>query len=161
MDPTIRTAVQPEQLRLVMRHWATGVAVVTAAGRDGTPAGLVSNSITSVSLDPALVSWCVDRRSSSFETWSRTEAFSVHILGTGNADLIPRFAARGTDKFADLHTRRSLLGTPVLDGIPVRLDCTIWNRYDGGDHVIIIGQVQAVETAADVLPLTNLQLARS
>jgi len=159
MDTTFPTAVQPEQLRQVMRHWTTGVAVITAAGPDGAPAGLVSNSITSVSLEPALLSWCVDRRSSSFRTWSCTEAFSVHILGAENTDLVPRFAARGTDKFAGLPARRSPLGTPVLDRVPVRLDCTVWNRYDGGDHVIIIGQVQAVETAADILPLTNRQLA--
>lgn len=160
MDLTFQASVQTEDLRKVMRHWTTGVAVVTATGEDGTPAGLVSNSFTSVSLDPPLVSWCVDRRSSSFRTWSRTDAFSVHILGAEDAGLVPRFAARGTDKFADLRTTCTALGTPALDDVTVRLDCSLWNRYDGGDHVILIGEVQAVDAPADLRPLTSHQLSR-
>jgi 3-hydroxy-9,10-secoandrosta-1,3,5(10)-triene-9,17-dione monooxygenase reductase component len=148
MDLSLHAPVQAEELRLAMRHWTAGVTVVTTTGRDGTHAGIVSNSFTSVSLEPALVSWCVDRGSSSFDAWCRAEAFSVHILGRENADLVPRFAARGTDKFAGLHTTPSTVGSPALDGVPVRLDCITWNRYDGGDHVIIIGEVRAIHAAA-------------
>ena len=148
MDPALHAPLQAEELRVAMRHWTTGVTVVTATGPDGTPAGIVSNSFTSVSLEPALVSWCVGRGSSSFDAWCRAEAFSVHILGEEDAGLVPRFAARGTDKFAGLPTRPSLVGSPSLDGVPVRLDCTTWNRYDGGDHLIIVGQVRAIEIRA-------------
>jgi len=149
MDPALHAPVQADELRLAMRHWNTGITVVTAIGPNGAPAGIVCNSFTSVSLEPALVSWCVDRGSSSFDAWCGAEAFSVHILGEENAGLVPRFAARGTDKFTGLHTTFSTVGSPALGGVPVRLDCTTWNRYDGGDHVIIVGEVRAIETAAD------------
>ena len=58
----------------------------------------------------------------------------------------------GTDKFSGLRTRPSTVGSPALDGVPVRLDCTTWNRYDGGDHVIIIGEVRAIAAAAHPRP---------
>ena len=160
MDLSLDAPVRPGELRAAMRHWSSGVTVVTTSADDGARTGIVSNSFTSVSLEPALVSWCVDRGSSSFPIWSRAEAFSVHILGEEDADLVPRFAARGADKFAGLATVPSPVGTPVLEGVALRLDCTIWNRYDGGDHLIIVGQVRSITTPADLRPLTTRQLAR-
>lgn len=77
------TTVRPEELRAGMQAWKTGTTIVTATGAHGQPVGLVCNSFNSVSLDPPLVSWCVDRKSSSIESWSTTEAFSVHILDEG------------------------------------------------------------------------------
>jgi 3-hydroxy-9,10-secoandrosta-1,3,5(10)-triene-9,17-dione monooxygenase reductase component len=93
MNLSLDTTVRAEELRRTMRNWTTGITIVTAVGEDGPYAGIVSNSFTSVTLEPALVSWCVDRGSTSFPTWCRTEAFSVHVLGEKDAHLVPRFAA--------------------------------------------------------------------
>ncbi|MDR3080844.1 MAG: flavin reductase family protein [Streptomyces sp.] len=133
------------ELRQAMRHWTAGVTVITAGSEPSARIGLVSNSFTSVSLEPPLVSWCVDRNSSSFEAWRQAPAFSIHILDEEDGHLIPRFAARGTDKFTGLTTHATTLGTPALDGGRIRLDCRTWRTYDGGDHVIIIGEVVRIE----------------
>ena len=137
----LESSVTGIELRQAMRHWDTGVTVITAGSEPSRRIGLVSNSFTSVSLDPPLVSWCVDRNSSSFEAWCDTPAFSVHILDDDDTDFIPRFAARGTDKFAGLTTLSTPLRTPALEAGRIRFDCRTWRTYDGGDHVIIIGEV--------------------
>jgi flavin reductase (DIM6/NTAB) family NADH-FMN oxidoreductase RutF len=142
---TLELSVTGLELRQAMRHWDTGVTVITSGSESSARIGLVSNSFTSVSLDPPLVSWCVDRNSSSFDAWCRTPAFSIHILDDEDGHLIPRFAARGTDKFAGLTTQATAIGTPALDAGRLRLDCRTWRTYDGGDHLIIIGEVVRIE----------------
>lgn len=133
-------AVGPTELRQVMAAWTTGVAVITTCHRE-RPTGLVSTSFTSVSLDPPLVSWCVDRGSTSFDIWSRAEGFAVHILSADEADLVSRFARRGGDKFQNLDWRPGITGAPLLAAGVARLECRTHTRYDGGDHLILLGRV--------------------
>lgn len=141
-----RTAtVRPEELRQGMRAWKSGTTIVTATGVNGERVGLVCNSFTSVSLDPPLVSWCVDRNSSSIESWSTTEAFSVHILEEGQQEWIARFATRGPEKFRGLETPWTSVGSPALALAGTRMDCVLSRRYDGGDHLIMLGEVHAIE----------------
>lgn len=130
-------------LRSFMRHWATGACVVTTATA-GKRAGLVVNSFTSVSLEPPLVSWCVDRSSTSFGIWMETDNFSVHLLGPGTAHHIPRFVQRGVDKFSGLELHAGTTGAPALPDVELRLDCRLWGRYEGGDHIIMVGRVHHI-----------------
>lgn len=134
---------QTPGLRSFMRHWDTGTCVVTAAAGERL-AGLVVNSFTSVSLEPALVSWCVDKASTSFDIWMETENFSVHLLDQTTAHHIPRFVQRGVDKFAGLELQTGTTGSPVLPDVRLRLDCRIWDRYEGGDHIIMVGAVDHI-----------------
>lgn len=138
--------VRPEEFREGMRAWKTGTTIVTATGCDGEPVGLVCNSFTSVSLDPPMVSWCVDRRSSSIEEWSTTGAFSVHILDEGQHEWVERFTRRGFGKFLGLETPKTSVGSPALGLAGTRMDCVLTNRYDGGDHLIMLGEVHAIES---------------
>ena len=141
-------------LRRAMGHWATGIAVITTSD-GGTLAGLVSNSFTSISLDPPLVSWAVDRASSSFETWDSTDNYAVHMLSESHRDLVKRFVAKGTDKFAGLDWQRGVLGSPIVaDDVP-RIECRLWQKVDAGDHVILIGEVVNVSDPDGFIPLTN------
>lgn len=132
--------------REVLGAWPTGVVVITAR-HEGALAGLVSNSFTSVSLEPPIVSWCVDRSSSSAAVWLAARGFAVHVLGAEQSDLVKRFARRGGDKFAGLHWTEGVTGSPLLDGALARLECRTWQRYDGGDHVIVLGRVIGMSTA--------------
>lgn len=151
---TVQNAVSALELRRVMGHWATGIAVITTEHK-GQRAGLVSNSFTSLSLEPALVSWAVDRRSSSFGLWNGTDSFAVHILSEAHRDLVQRFAARGTDKFAGLAWEPGMLGAPnVATDVP-RLECRVWDRVEAGDHVLLIGEAVSVSEPQEFLPLTN------
>lgn len=131
------------EFRQVMAAWTTGVTVITAQ-HAGRPAGLVSNSFASVSMEPPLVSWCVDRRSSSLDVWLGADGFAVHILAAHECDLVSRFARKGGQKFTGLGWKPGLTGAPLLaDGV-ARLECRTWRQYDGGDHVILLGRVVSV-----------------
>ncbi|MFJ6392934.1 flavin reductase family protein [Streptomyces sp. NPDC091972] len=138
--------VTSDTLRQTLAAWPTGVTVITAEAAGGR-VGLVCNSFTSVSLDPPLVSWCVDRRSTNFALWKGAESFAVHILAEDQTGLIERFARRGGDKFTGLALSQGLTGAPLLSGTAARLECRTWQRYDGGDHIILVGQVVSAERA--------------
>lgn len=152
--------VVPPDLRSVMRRWPTGVSVVTTAA-GSRRAGMVMNSFASVSLDPALVSWCVDKASSSFETWMATDNFSIHVLGKDLGHYVPRFAQRGNDKFEGLSSHVGSTGAPALPGVALRLDCRIWARYEGGDHMILVGQVDHITQPESFEPLLFQSLRKS
>jgi flavin reductase (DIM6/NTAB) family NADH-FMN oxidoreductase RutF len=141
-------------LRRAMGHWATGISVITTQS-EGALAGLVSNSFTSVSLDPALVSWAVDKRSSSFDVWNTTDNFAVHILSESDRGLVQRFVAKGTDKFAGLAWEPGVLGSPIVASEVPRIECRLWQRVDAGDHVILIGEAVSVSDPESFRPLTN------
>lgn len=152
-------AVSAPDLRSVMRHWATGICVVTTATA-GRRAGLVMNSFASVSLNPALVSWCVDKASTSLDIWMETENFSIHVLDQDDAHYVPRFAQRGVDKFEGLRTQVGSTGAPALPDAAVRLDCRLWTRYEGGDHIILVGRVDQVTQPESFDPLLFQQLRK-
>ena len=158
-SPVISDMATPAELRDAMRHWVTGVTVITTAWHDQMT-GLVSNSFTSVSLDPALVSWCIDLRSSSLELWNSTDNFAVHVLGEEQLDLVSRFARKGGDKFAGLDWRPGVCGSPMLAAPTLALECEVWARYPGGDHLIVVGRVIRATRPESLVPLTNHTLYR-
>jgi 3-hydroxy-9,10-secoandrosta-1,3,5(10)-triene-9,17-dione monooxygenase reductase component len=152
--------VAATELRSVMRHWATGICVVTTATA-GRRAGLVMNSFASVSLNPALVSWCVDKASTSFDIWMETDNFSIHILDQDDAHYVPRFAQRGLDKFEGLKSQVGSTGAPALPDAAVRLDCRLWTRYEGGDHIILVGRVDQITQPGSFDPLLSQHLRKA
>jgi flavin reductase (DIM6/NTAB) family NADH-FMN oxidoreductase RutF len=154
MTATPLDLVTGADLRRAMGCWATGIAVITTSD-GGSLAGLVSNSFTSISLDPPLVSWGVDKKSSSYETWVTTDNYAVHILSESHRDLVARFAAKGTDKFAGLDWEPGVLGSPIVADDAPRVECRLWQRVDAGDHVILIGEVVSISGQDDFRPLTN------
>lgn len=143
--------------RHVLGHYPTGVCIVTAVEADGTPTGMVVGSFTSVSLDPPLVAFFPDRKSSS---WPRLEAvgkFCVNVLAAGQTDLCRQFAARGGDKFAGVTHRHSANGSPILDGVVAWIDCDLDVVHEAGDHFIVLGRVVALEVADPGAPLLFFQ----
>jgi 3-hydroxy-9,10-secoandrosta-1,3,5(10)-triene-9,17-dione monooxygenase reductase component len=136
--------IAPQDFRRVLSLWPTGVTVVTAQ-HEGRPAGMVANSFTSVSLAPPLVSWCVARTSLNLDVWLQAAGFAVHILAIGQSALVSRFSRTGTDKFDRLEWTEGASGAPLLPDCVARLECRTWQKYDGGDHVILVGRVIAVE----------------
>jgi 3-hydroxy-9,10-secoandrosta-1,3,5(10)-triene-9,17-dione monooxygenase reductase component len=150
----IAEAISPTELRNAMRHWVTGVTVITAS-YEGNPVGMVSNSFTSVSLDPPLVSWCVDLRSTSFDAWSQTDNFAVHILHHAQKSLVTSFAKRGGEKFEGVSWHAGVLNSPILDDATLSLECEVWSRLTAGDHLILIGRVIASTQPESFIPLTN------
>jgi 3-hydroxy-9,10-secoandrosta-1,3,5(10)-triene-9,17-dione monooxygenase reductase component len=119
---------------------ATGVALVTAA-LDDQPAGLIVNSLTSVSLEPRLISFCPSRTS---HTWSRirqTEHFGVNVLGRQHERFAVRATPPGADRFAGLDWELGNDGVPLITDALASFECAIVAEHPAGDHWIIVGQV--------------------
>jgi 3-hydroxy-9,10-secoandrosta-1,3,5(10)-triene-9,17-dione monooxygenase reductase component len=146
--------------RQVLARFATGVVVVTGATPDG-PAGLTCQSFSSLSLDPPLVLLSTARSS---KTWPRIEAtgrFAVNVLGEDQAELSERFAVSGGDKFGGVAWRPGALGNPLLAGAIAHIECDVHAVHDGGDHVIVLGRVRALEAPGleDRAPLVYFRSA--
>ena len=144
--------VEPAMLRDVLGHFASGVVVVTAAGPDG-PLGFTCQSFTSLSLDPALVSFAPSRTSSTWPRIRDVGAFCVNVLAADQQHLSAGFARSGVDKFAGVGWQPGPHDAPVLDGACAWIGCTLWREYDGGDHTIAVGRVLDLGADPARLPL--------
>ena len=140
------------RLRDAFGAFATGVTVVTAVDGGGVRVGLTANSLTSVSLDPPLLLFCPARAASALPTLRATRRFAVNVLEAAQAPVADRFARRGVDRFADA-TWHDLAGLPVLGGALASFACTLEAEHDGGDHVVVIGRVEAMTASGGHDPL--------
>lgn len=135
-------------LRNALGRFATGVTIVTTSGRDGRPVGLTANSFSSLSLDPPLVLWSIDKGSSCLKAFEKADGFVVHVLSTAQETLSTRFAALPLeDRFTDLDYGLNDRGLPLLDGACARFECRTDAIHEGGDHLILVGAVEAMDVA--------------
>jgi len=134
-----RTPIEAGLFRALLRRHAAGVVVITAAGN--RPAGFTATSFTSVSLDPPLVSFCLDRRSSSWPALQSAAHVGVHVLTEEQEELARRFATSGIDRFAaPLRWELGPHGVPVLPGVLAVLVCRVAERVRAGDHAIVLAE---------------------
>ena len=128
------------QLRDALGRFATGVTVVTTMTADG-PLGITANSFASVSLKPPLVLWSPARKSWRFPSFEAASHFAIHVLSAGQQHLAESFALPGGDGFAGLDFAPGLGGAPLLAGCTARFECRHEAGYEGGDHLIVVGEV--------------------
>jgi 3-hydroxy-9,10-secoandrosta-1,3,5(10)-triene-9,17-dione monooxygenase reductase component len=147
-----RPALDPKEFRAALGSFATGVTVITARAADGTPVGLTANSFNSVSLDPPMVLWSLAKKSLSLPVFSASEHWAVHVLSAEQEALSNRFARAGTDKFAALDLETNEQGVPLLKGCAARFECRTSFQYEGGDHIIFVGEVMAFDRS-ELAPL--------
>ncbi|MEV0368465.1 flavin reductase family protein [Streptomyces sp. NPDC050636] len=144
-----RAPLDPAEFRAVLGHFASGVTVITAPGDTG-PAGFACQSFASLSLDPPLITFMVARTSTTWPRIARAGVFCVNILGAGQGELCRGFAVSGGDKFAGVsYVAAPATGSPRLADVPAWIDCTIQAVHTGGDHLIVVGRVDALGTDAD------------
>jgi 3-hydroxy-9,10-secoandrosta-1,3,5(10)-triene-9,17-dione monooxygenase reductase component len=152
-----RAPLAPAEFRRVLGTFATGVTVITAPAAEGatTPAGFACQSFAALSLDPPLVVFMVGRTSRTWPLIARAGVFCVNVLGAGQDELCRGFARSGADKFAGVdHDAAPVSGSPRLAGTAAWIDCTIQAVHTGGDHLIVVGRVDALGTGAeDTAPL--------
>lgn len=142
-----RAPVDQGEFRRVLGNFATGVTVVTAPATEGgdAPAGFACQSFSSLSLDPPLVVFMVGRTSTTWPRIAHAGVFCVNVLGAGQAGLCRAFAVSGTDKFAGVpYDAAPATGSPRLAGAVAWIDCAIHAVHTGGDHLIVVGRVEAL-----------------
>jgi len=144
-------ASNQRQMRDALGRFGTGVTIVTALAEDG-PAAITANSFSSVSLAPPMVLWSLDRKSSRYQTFAHASHYAIHVLSARQEKLCME-VARNPTRLRELEPDRNEYGVPVLDDCLVRFDCQREALYDGGDHVIILGNVQLVTTPENSEPL--------
>ncbi|MBN9063351.1 MAG: hypothetical protein BGP06_17410 [Rhizobiales bacterium 65-9] len=127
--------------RRCLGQYPTGVTVVTAA-HDGQLGGVTANSFTSLSIEPPLVVWALQKSSQSFPIFSSAAYFSINILATDQIDVSQKFAKSSPDKFSGVGFSAGLGGAPILHGAAAVLECKRHAQHDAGDHVLLIGQVE-------------------
>lgn len=131
--------------RQALGAFTTGVTIVTTSDTEGMDVGVTANSFNSVSLSPRLVLWSLGRSSGKMAAFQSARHFAVHVLATDQEHLAKTFAQRGVDRFAGLQTRRGPDGIPLFDGCAARFECRTTFQYDGGDHLIFVGEVLSFE----------------
>jgi flavin reductase (DIM6/NTAB) family NADH-FMN oxidoreductase RutF len=147
-------AVDQASLRRAMARHAAGVVIVTGSSGGG-PAGLTATSFSSASLEPPMVSFYVDRSSTTWPSLRATDRLAVNILASDQADLAARFARRGIDRFAPptaWHPDGDH-GPPLLDGACVHIVCRPHSTLDVGDHILVVGLVTSVDARENGRPL--------
>lgn len=148
------TAIEPLRFREALGHYASGITVITSHV-DGEPIGFTCQSFYSVSMSPPLVSFSVMASSASYPKIRQAGRFAVNILSGEQVAISNQFARRGTDKWHGVDWQESPLGNPVIAGSLHWLDCEIYAEHTAGDHLIVIGEVKALDlqTAAATQPL--------
>ena len=156
MNPPLR-AVAPSfsarDFRAALGMFATGVTIVTARDTQGAPVGLTANSFNSVSLSPPLVLWSLARSAGSMPAFERGSHYAINILAADQRALAERFAGKAVDRFEGLAFREGAGGAPILDGSAAVFECFNRSRYEEGDHVIFVGEVERCRRRAGAQPL--------
>ncbi|RFU64831.1 flavin reductase family protein [Peribacillus glennii] len=129
----------------IMGSYPTGVTILTTTDEDGKPCGLTVNSFTSVSLDPLLVLWCIDRKSNNVKAFQQSQGFAVHILSADQAELCWAFAGKDADRFSKAAWSFSGNHLPVISGSLGVLECETKQTIDAGDHIIFIGEIISID----------------
>jgi 3-hydroxy-9,10-secoandrosta-1,3,5(10)-triene-9,17-dione monooxygenase reductase component len=152
--PRCTEAVAPSTgaFRAALGRYATGVAFVTAAP-GGEPAGMIVNSLASVSLHPPLVSFCPSRSSLTWARMRRARRFGVNVLGSRHERFARRATPAGADRFAGLDWELGHGGVPLLADALAALECEIVDEHPAGDHWIVVGRVDGLRVPPPQGPL--------
>jgi 3-hydroxy-9,10-secoandrosta-1,3,5(10)-triene-9,17-dione monooxygenase reductase component len=146
------SAPDARSFRDALGRFTTGVVFVTAAP-DGEPAGLIVNSLTSVSLEPPLVSFCPARNSLTWQRMRQTRRFGVNVLGEHHEQFAVRATPAGAKRFDGLDWSPGPGGTPLLTDALASLECETVAEHAAGDHLIVIGRVDNLRISPNTAPL--------
>ncbi|MGD9863396.1 MAG: flavin reductase family protein [Pseudodonghicola sp.] len=149
-------AIDPMQLRRALGQFPTGVCIITCRV-DGAPLGMTMSSFNSLSLDPPLVLFSIDRRAKGLPLWERAAGYAVHILAEGQAELSNRFARAGGEKWQGVEAGAGLYDAPLLSGAAARFECAAHQVVDGGDHRLFLARIERMRADPDRRPLVFAQ----
>lgn len=139
--------------RRALGAYPTGVVVVTAQGAGAEHMGITVNSFASVSLDPPLVLWCLNKISDRYAVFSKAEGFVISVLGTAHQSVSARLATPGVHELDGIALTKTELGPPALADALAVFECSRDAAHDGGDHSILVGRVLRFAHSEDGTPL--------
>ena len=142
-----------QEFRAALGMFATGVTIVTARSADGQLIGLTANSFNSVSLAPPLVLWSLSRAAASMAVFSAGSHYAINILASDQKELAERFALKGVDRWHGVTFDTGSGGAPLLHGAAATFECFNRSRYEEGDHVIFVGEVERCAHKTGASPL--------
>jgi flavin reductase (DIM6/NTAB) family NADH-FMN oxidoreductase RutF len=134
--------VLAQEFRAALGMFATGVTIVTARTAEGDLVGLTANSFNSVSLSPPLVLWSLARTAGSLPVFSAGSHYAINILAADQRALAERFATKACDRWQGVAFTDGAGGAPLIDGAAATFECFNRSRYEEGDHVIFVGEVE-------------------
>lgn len=149
--------VTDRKFRDALSRFASGVTVVTGVRPDGGLAGVTASAFTSVSLRPPLIAVCLDKTTTCIEAFTRGSHFAIHVLGERQKSLSVHFSQRSADKFKAIDYQLSRQGCPLLEGSLAVIECSRAAVHDAGDHFLILGKVETLDTAANGVPLLHFR----
>ena len=149
LAPSFSTA----DFRAALGMFATGVTIVTARKADGSVVGLTANSFNSVSLDPPLVLWSLATAAASLPAFRGGSHYAINVLAADQKALAERFALKGADRWAGVVFAEGMGGAPLLTGACATFECFNRSRYEEGDHVIFVGEVERCAWREGAQPL--------
>jgi flavin reductase (DIM6/NTAB) family NADH-FMN oxidoreductase RutF len=141
------------EFRASLAMFATGVTIVTARTPAGELVGLTANSFNSVSLNPPLVLWSLSQLATSMGALATGSHYAINILATDQKHLAERFASRRDERWKGVPFTEGLGGAPLLAGAAATFECFNRSRYEEGDHVIFVGQVERCQHRQGAAPL--------
>ncbi|MDJ0610016.1 MAG: flavin reductase family protein [Kiloniellales bacterium] len=145
--------VDAATFRAALGRFPTGVTVVTSTAPDGRRIGITVSSFASVSLEPPLVLFCLGTDNPDLADLQAAGRFAVNLLAEDQSDLSNTFAQVSNDKWRGIETNSGDGACPRLAGTLAVLDCRLADAFPGGDHVIVTGQVEAIELGSEDPPL--------
>lgn len=139
-------AIDPREFRNALGQFATGVTIITSINEQGKFIGLTANSFNSASLNPPLVLWSLAKSSKNLDSFKKAGYFAVHILNSDQVDLSKRFASSVDDRFEGLQLESGIGNLPLIKNCCARFQCKNTYQYEGGDHIIFVGEVLEFES---------------
>ena len=134
--------------------FATGVTVVTPRKADGTAVGMTANSFSSVSLDPPLVLWCIDKSSDTLADFEASDQFAINVLSAEDMNVSNEMAKPGRIGLEHHVTGVSATtGLPIVETALATFECEVEHRHPGGDHIIMVGRVVGFTSTTEGDPL--------
>ncbi|WP_269052653.1 flavin reductase family protein [Sporosarcina sp. G11-34] len=129
------------EFKKALGNYPTGVTVVTTFDKQNNPIGLTVNSFASVSLDPLLILWSIDKKSGSYPVFLEVEKFAVNILAEDQARICNLFASKVENRFSQCKWEESERQLPLIANSLSQLECKVVEKIEAGDHIIFIGEV--------------------
>ncbi len=145
MEKISLKTIDDRAFRNIVGNFCTGVTIITTQNDALQPVGFTANSFTSLSLNPKLVLFNIDKKSSSYTTFASAEHFAINILSEDQIDLSKQFSKSGVDRFEGVDYTKDVTGSPILQGSLAYLDCKVKDHYEGGDHTIVVGEVLSAD----------------